>query len=889
YIITNVSTYSYSAGSDGEEWVDTNKATTQNDDDTFVSFNPSTEDTSDWIRLTNFGFSIPAATITGIEVEIDREATQSSSIKDGRIYLRKTSGQVGNNKSAAGYWDTIDDDSYDTYGSTSDLWGTTWTSSEINSVDFGIDIYVGYDGSVADNARIDHLRIKIYYTETAVTQATGIIRPNGDVSAQWEASAGGSHYVLIDEATLDINDFIYTSSNAPSTITDEFYLGFLDIISGIVTEIQIKVYGNETPIDSTVNVYSGGWLGAQQLNLAINPGWKTYTWTGLSLSQADLDGARIRFESVPPLPNGGDASLIGQFTPVQGTTNKYSYNWTDIQNTLGMSTGDKTTIYIDIRDLDSGSSYNLTYSVLLDFEAPTSIINIGDGITDYSLNNFGAPWTLFNVTGLDNLQGVINHTEYYYGEETSIEYQVNVLDMQNITIFSSGFLSLSGTQTSLFDLGIPVLGFEDHTKYYYIIDFKITDAAGNFIINSSYLGDSYNYDANIPRVLVSNEVSIQFENDLININDLYQGIGSIINFTLIGPDGSELKNNSIQLKSGNFYIKTTLWNETTQSYITKFDNLYDVILYSDNIFGNELYSNYEIDRKLNWDATGSDYYAFAKHASQKDPLVLSYFMQEEKTSILEISEMASFRLPNYLNYIDVYCYIWNNDSLAYDIRFTFNETDFTVLDNGTIEWREGIDFVNFTAKDDQIIFNYYGSDYAKIIRDTQKNGLFLKILIPNMYSTHSTIDMLQIVFRDFDNNEFKFSMNSLAFDKYFQNAADYKRVIPGLSELLEIPLYIDFAKLATTELSATFDITQIYSINFAVVDAPVWPGSLGMYNPNNNITIVNYPYQIFGVSELAFFDILANNTGLTVDLEEYTYDFVTDSNAIMIDPFNNTI
>ncbi len=103
------------------------------------------------------------------------------------------------------------------------------------------------------------------------------------------------------------------------------------------------------------------------------------------------------------------------------------------------------------------SLQDLTYTALLDFEAPTSIINIGDGITDYSLNNFGAPWTLFNVTGLDNLQGVINHTDYYYGEETSIEYQVNVLDMQNTTIFTSGFIPLSGTQSSLIDLGVPTI------------------------------------------------------------------------------------------------------------------------------------------------------------------------------------------------------------------------------------------------------------------------------------------------------------------------------------------------------------------------------------------------------------------------------------------------
>ena len=38
-------------------------------------------------------------------------------------------------------------------------------------------------------------------------------------------------------------------------------------------------------------------------------------------------------------------------------------------------------------------------------------------------------------------------------------------------------------------------------------------------------------------------------------------------------------------------------------------------------------------------------------------------------------------------------------------------------------------------------------------------------------------------------SEFQLSdlrIDSLAFDKYFQDAAQYKRVIPGLSELLEL-------------------------------------------------------------------------------------------------------
>jgi len=78
---------------------------------------------------------------------------------------------------------------------------------------------------------------------------------------------------------------------------------------------------------------------------------------------------------------------------------------------------------------------------------------------------------------------------------------------------------------------------------------------------------------------------MSFENNNINVNDLYGGTSNILNFTLVGPDGSELKNQTIDIKAGNYYIKNAFWNSTTESYNAKFDDLYDLILYSDDIFG----------------------------------------------------------------------------------------------------------------------------------------------------------------------------------------------------------------------------------------------------------------------------------------------------------------
>ncbi|KKN42490.1 hypothetical protein LCGC14_0712740, partial [marine sediment metagenome] len=208
--------YTSGSGTVQEPWVTPSKATTQDDDDTYALFNTSTETTSNWLRLTNFTFDIPSSTIIdGITVEMDREANQTSAIKDAAIYLRKTSGQVGENKAdLVNFWDTIDDDLYDTYGGPLDLWGTSWSVADINSPDFGIDLYVQYFGSAPTNASIDHVNITVYYTDpisgmgTAQYTVTLNFQDGGQETIQSSLITDGYAYW---EATL--NQMWYDDTN----------------------------------------------------------------------------------------------------------------------------------------------------------------------------------------------------------------------------------------------------------------------------------------------------------------------------------------------------------------------------------------------------------------------------------------------------------------------------------------------------------------------------------------------------------------------------------------------------------------------------------------------------------------------------------------------------
>jgi len=124
---------------------------------------------SHYAKATNFGFAIPTgATINGILVEI-RKMQQTvgvgNIINDNEIKIVKSDGTIGTtNKANSSDWSATL--AYVSYGSSSDLWGETWTYSDINDVDFGVVFSAKrISGSSFLYPEVDHIRITVYYTE----------------------------------------------------------------------------------------------------------------------------------------------------------------------------------------------------------------------------------------------------------------------------------------------------------------------------------------------------------------------------------------------------------------------------------------------------------------------------------------------------------------------------------------------------------------------------------------------------------------------------------------------------------------------------------------------------------------------------------------------------
>jgi len=119
---------------------------------------------SDYLKATGFGFSIPTgATINGIAVDVERKMSSSAGTIWARYVKMVKAGTIqGNNNWNSNGWPTSD--TYETYGSSTDKWGLTWTPAQINASDFGFAYMALEVDSITTTGSVDHIRITVYYT-----------------------------------------------------------------------------------------------------------------------------------------------------------------------------------------------------------------------------------------------------------------------------------------------------------------------------------------------------------------------------------------------------------------------------------------------------------------------------------------------------------------------------------------------------------------------------------------------------------------------------------------------------------------------------------------------------------------------------------------------------
>jgi hypothetical protein len=136
-------------------------------DNSFASASLSANGTSYYLIATGFGITLPQnAIINGIQVDVERSASPGiGGIIDNAIYLVKaaniqTSG--ANRADTLTTWGAAE--TTVSYGGPADLWGLAWSAAEVDAVGFGVAFSAKNTGGATDSARIDNIRITVFYS-----------------------------------------------------------------------------------------------------------------------------------------------------------------------------------------------------------------------------------------------------------------------------------------------------------------------------------------------------------------------------------------------------------------------------------------------------------------------------------------------------------------------------------------------------------------------------------------------------------------------------------------------------------------------------------------------------------------------------------------------------
>ncbi len=142
-------------------------------DDTDTTTSLAGSEISNYLKASNFGFSLPAnTTVLGIKVDVEKKTAGLALVQDHAVRIVK-GGSIGvTDRSNVANW-TAASDTYISYGGATDLWGTTWTPADINASNFGFAISaIGVPGTGGD-PEIDHIRITVYHSRTDVRLTWG--------------------------------------------------------------------------------------------------------------------------------------------------------------------------------------------------------------------------------------------------------------------------------------------------------------------------------------------------------------------------------------------------------------------------------------------------------------------------------------------------------------------------------------------------------------------------------------------------------------------------------------------------------------------------------------------------------------------------------------------
>jgi Tfp pilus assembly protein PilX len=146
----------------------------------------------------------------------------NGALKDDTVQLLKAGAPVGSNKASSSTWGTSS--STITYGSSSDLWGTTWTAADLNASDFGLRFTAKNVAAATATASLDWVTVTVTYNDD--TNGIGTVSTpihDATIGETCTYNGQGAHTPCTSA------DHVNASSIVMSTTNDDLVMPVLDL------------------------------------------------------------------------------------------------------------------------------------------------------------------------------------------------------------------------------------------------------------------------------------------------------------------------------------------------------------------------------------------------------------------------------------------------------------------------------------------------------------------------------------------------------------------------------------------------------------------------------------------------------------------------------------
>lgn len=278
---------------------------------------------TNYLKASSFGFNIPpAAVITGIQAQYLRQVTGRDAfdlevklIKAGAIQTtnRGLGALTYTNDPLTGFccqWSGLPvvnggtGPSTDTYGGAADLWGGTWTPSDINNSGFGIAISAGI--FAAGQADVDSVVITVFYTLASITHQQSFVK----VPALYDLDAAGNFQPIPFRWVLQLFPLIGTSSGRRRVVQlKRFFFDYVFQGIGLPSSNGFTV----RPIDAAGNLISGS------VSVQLPPTNNSMVSSSISGGQPNASTA-IERSSTDLLSEASDMAFDVTWTDAQQST-----------------------------------------------------------------------------------------------------------------------------------------------------------------------------------------------------------------------------------------------------------------------------------------------------------------------------------------------------------------------------------------------------------------------------------------------------------------------------------------------------------------------------------------------------------------------------------------